>query len=249
MTDWMKSARLVTLMILAGQPACSHRSVPGRTENNPDPDTRSRSGRPTFCPDGHETLKDVPIAYGLLIADTPEAERELNEAIKNYEMWPGGCVSTPDSPKVKVTCTTCGFGYDAEFSSWSRSSSDRGSFTRPFSQATLAFQLISSSGLQDEIRYSQQVSLGNVRSEGISFTSRRERADLMKAVDRWFETQGIEQSFSEQQATTMDVTDNIISEWKGNEASVSLHFAKESRTSWVMLYLWRDDAVAKNRFQ
>src|SRR5262245_24304398 len=90
------------------------------------------------CPDGHTTLKDVPIVYGTPPFAGPAAKR-WQESIQKFEMWSGGCVSEPDSPKVRPTCTTCGFGYDSEFDHWSRESADIKTFKRGFSPLVASF--------------------------------------------------------------------------------------------------------------
>jgi hypothetical protein len=66
------------------------------------------------CPDGHDSLKDVPVAVGLLWI-TPDFERK----IKNVEVWPTGC--TPlGNYQTKVVCMQCGLAYDPLRNVWER---------------------------------------------------------------------------------------------------------------------------------
>jgi hypothetical protein len=54
------------------------------------------------CPNGHTTIKPVPMVYGF-VEVTPETERK--EA--NYEAAYGGC-DEDSNGKYKFVCTTCG---------------------------------------------------------------------------------------------------------------------------------------------
>jgi hypothetical protein len=54
------------------------------------------------CPNGHTTIKSVPMVYGL-IPMTPETQRKA----ANYEAAYGGCV-VDSRGKYKFVCTTCG---------------------------------------------------------------------------------------------------------------------------------------------
>ncbi|MCP3681862.1 MAG: response regulator [bacterium] len=67
----------------------------------------------TCCPNGHTTIKCVPITYGLV-----EMTPELIEAEKNYEIAFGGCEVWPNSPRFRIVCTTCeAYTYEGD-SNW-----------------------------------------------------------------------------------------------------------------------------------
>jgi len=54
------------------------------------------------CPNGHTTIKAVPMVYGL-IEMTPERQQK----VENYEVAYGGCI-LDSRGKYKFVCTTCG---------------------------------------------------------------------------------------------------------------------------------------------
>jgi hypothetical protein len=54
------------------------------------------------CPNGHATIKAVPIVYGLIEMTPERIEKE-----KNYNVAYGGCV-VDSRGKQKFVCTTCG---------------------------------------------------------------------------------------------------------------------------------------------
>ena len=202
------------------------------------------------CPDGHTTLKEVPIVYGLLIAETPEARKALTEDIENYKTWPGGCVITDDSPKVRVTCTTCGFGFDAQFGHWSRSSSDPASFTRPFSAQTSGFPRPSKDHLEDALDYSQSVYQNEVMSESLCYTSTQTRDVLIAAISQWFKGIGQDpQSCKESEVTDLAGSEKKISEWTAPGLHVMLHYYKKEQECWVMLIVTRSVRDIQDKLQ
>ena len=54
------------------------------------------------CPNGHTTIKLIPIIYGLI-----RMTYELREKEKNLEVALGGC-EVDSIGKFKIACTTCG---------------------------------------------------------------------------------------------------------------------------------------------
>jgi hypothetical protein len=198
-----------------------------------------KSSLPRACPNGHSTLKKVRIVYGTLSFESPEAEQRFEQAIKNYEVWPGGCVSGPHSPKFRLTCTTCGFGYDSEDSLWSRNSDDPSTFTRPFSKYTASFSKLPWEQIKGGPDYGQSVAQGRVVSESVSYTSLEPVGVLISRINDWFRIQGIRPRYSRRpHVRTITGAKRIISEWKSRRISVMLHH-EEDGTSWVMLHVFR----------
>ena len=194
---------------------------------------------PRACPNGHSTLKKVRIVYGLLSFESPEAEQQFEQAIKNYEVWPGGCVSGPHSPKFRLTCTTCGFGYHRKHNQWSRNSDDPLTFTRLFSQYTTSFPKPPPQQIKGSFNYGQSVAQGRVVSESVSYTSFEPMDILILKINDWFKIQGIRPRYSRRpHVRTITGAKRIISEWKSRRISVTLHH-EEDKTSWVMLHVFR----------
>lgn len=189
------------------------------------------------CPDGHTTLKDVPIVYGTPPFDGPAAKR-WQERIQRFEMWSGGCVSTPDSPKVRPTCITCGFGYDSEFDHWSRESADITTFKRAFSPLIASFPKPTVKHQKGELRYYQSVSTNRVAYQSVSFTSTEPQDALVARINAWFSTNSITTTYTEREHTvTFDDSQKLISDWQAGGVSVMLHHMKKDGDSWVMFHV------------
>ncbi|MFC2027188.1 hypothetical protein ACFLU3_00740 [Chloroflexota bacterium] len=69
----------------------------------PHDEGRKSMGEVTSCPNGHSTIKYVPIVRGLF-----EMTPERIEEEKNYEVYYGGCLVVSDEPDYMIVCTTCG---------------------------------------------------------------------------------------------------------------------------------------------
>jgi hypothetical protein len=242
LTGIMLRSSMLCLMV-----GCSHANMSTTDSNHSWPPVGKPGNR---CPDGHTTLKDVPIIYGLLAIDTPEQKEKLNQAIKSYRIWPGGCVSTIESPKVRVTCTTCGFGFEAEFNHWSRSSPELASFTRPFSHQTSTFPKPSKPELKDTVEYNQSVYRNEVIDEGLSYTSTEDRDTLIASINRWFKnTIAVPPPPSEREVTALDGTEKLITEWNAEHLSVMLYYSKKKQECRVMLFVTRSDLAFRDLFE
>ncbi len=189
------------------------------------------------CPDGHTTLKDVPIVYGTPPFDGPAAKR-WQESIQKFEMWSGGCVSWPDSPTVRPTCTTCGFGYDSEPGHWSRESADITTFKRTFSPFIASFPKPTAHDQKGSLRYHQSVSTNRVVYQSVSFTSAEPRDALVARINAWFSTNSITTTYTEKEFTvTFDGSQKLISDWQAPRVSVMMQHMKKDADSWVVLYI------------
>ena len=187
------------------------------------------------CPDGHTTLKDVPIIYGTPPFDGPAAEH-WQRSIQKYDMWSGGCLKMPDSPTVRPTCTTCGFGYDSHFGHWSRASADIWTFKRSFSPLVASFPKPGATHQKGAFRYTQSVSTNRVVSQSVSFTSSEPRDSLVGRINAWFKTNGITTSYTEGEHTvTFDGSQKLISDRRAESVRVMFQHMKKDGDSWVML--------------
>lgn len=138
------------------------------------------------CPDGHTTLKNVPIVYGLLKSDA-----KTEAALARQDFWPGGCVVSPDSPTNRVVCTTCGFGYDSRFGEWhgfAEFQSPRQS-KRPFSTLMASFPVPSTNQSVDSPRFLQSFTTNGVTSESVSYSTSEPFEEVAQKVDSWFKAQ------------------------------------------------------------
>lgn len=138
------------------------------------------------CPDGHTTLKNVPIVYGLLIPDA-----KVKAALARQDFWPGGCVITPDSPTNRVVCTTCGFGYDSRFRDWHGFAEFQfpSQFKRPFSTLMASFPVPSTNQLVESPRFQQSFTTNGVTSESVSYSTSEPFEEVAQRIDSWFKAQ------------------------------------------------------------
>jgi len=188
------------------------------------------------CPVGHTTLKDVEIVYGLPPWKGDEAKR-FQESVGRLEIWPAGCVSSPDSPKVRPTCTTCRFGFDSQFRQWSRDSTEPRSFKRQFSTLLLSFPTPTTNFAKDNVNYSQSMRSNKVVSQSISYTSLQPREMLVQRINQWVGANGLNTTYNEKPFES-DLTgeQKIIGEWHAGRVSVMMQFQKKDSTSWVLFF-------------
>lgn len=138
------------------------------------------------CPDGHTTLRNVPIVYGLLIPDA-----KVKAALARQDFWPGGCVITPDSPTNRVVCTTCGFGYDSRFRDWHGFAEFQSpsQFKRPFSTLMASFPVPSTNQLVESPRFHQSFTTNGVTSESVLYSTSEPFEEVAQRIDSWFKAQ------------------------------------------------------------
>lgn len=138
------------------------------------------------CPEGHTTLKDVPIVYGLLTSDT-----KTKAALARQDFWPGGCVVTPDSPTNRVVCTTCGFGYNSRSGDWHGFAEFESptQSKRPFSTLTASFPVPSTNQLVESPRFQQSFTTSGVTSESVWYSTSEPFEEVAQKVDSWFKEQ------------------------------------------------------------
>lgn len=186
------------------------------------------------CPDGHKTLKNVRISYGTP-SFAPAAQKAREAAIARFEYWPGGCVFSSDSPTNRVTCTTCGLGFDTEFNSWSGYGPTITRFSRPFSAPILNFPIPSTIFLASGPTYHQVVKDGQVQSESLSYNSREKTDEAVKRVDDWFLKEGLHPAKRSQgnQASSPPITPV---NWEAERLSVELRYFGNEGTTGVYIF-------------
>jgi hypothetical protein len=177
------------------------------------------------CPDGHTTLKDVPIRYGLPAASTKAEWKEIDRQIENLEFILGGCEISEDSPKVRPTCRTCRFAYDSQSNTWSRRSSDVHTFRRPFTELLMSFPLPAN---PRKLEYEQGVQSDRVVLEAVVFTASKDQPELKSRIDEWFAAHKIRASYSEPYYWP-----GILREWKAS--GISIRFSWDGTDE---LFVW-----------
>ena len=163
------------------------------------------------CPDGHTTLRDVPIVYGVPSVPSDVIARH----VRRFDYILGGCDVMPDSPRVRPTCTTCRFGYDSQAMTWSRHSADPRSFQRPFSPLLTSFPRPAHLRSAD---YLQEVRDDRVISEEIWFSAGRDQPTLKADIDHWFRNHGIRATF------TAHASFQPNPRWQARDVSVSFDY-------------------------
>lgn len=148
------------------------------------------------CPHGHSTLKDVPIEYGLLDFSGPEGQA-LQEAINNYEIWPGGCTPMSAPGQTRVICTSCGFSFDDFMQAWMRQSDDPSSFVRPFSGPTNSFPRPTVEEQQGTTSYGQDIADGKVVAERLTYITKEDVQALMVRIREWLSLHDNQTQYSE----------------------------------------------------
>lgn len=182
------------------------------------------------CPDGHKSLKDVPILYGTPSFE-PKNRKASETAVARFEYWPGGCVVGPDSLTNRVTCTTCGLGLNAEYGSWSAYRQSPSQFSRTFSAPILSFPIPGTNSLFSGPNYHQTIRKGGVQHESLDFTSREKKGELVKRVDDWFRKQGLNPTKYVQSNRVSGPTTELV-KWEVEKLTVQLnHFGEEGTTA------------------
>lgn len=156
----------------------------------------SWAGEPTAkslkkCPNGHKTLKDVPIAYGLPPLEGPDA-KEWAKAETNLDFVSGGCVITPDSPKHTVVCTTCRFTHNIfstdspKDGSWTLSSPDKAAFIKPLSPLVASFPVPASGKLKGQLGYIQSLNdRFKVSYDAVSYETAESLEQTKNTITLW----------------------------------------------------------------
>lgn len=207
------------------------------------------AGEPTAkslkkCPNGHTTLKDVPIVYGNLAWEGPAAKKW-----QNLEFVAGGCVSSFDSPKHEVICTTCRFAHSIlstttpEDGSWTRSSYHVDSFPKPISNLVKSFPVPPKRRLQEPVSFTQSLSdRMELQYEGVGYRTTAPADKLKNDINKWLKANSIKCSFTSRTDTNhLDGSKIDSLEWETEKPSVSkkpsgfimLHFAHSRKSSWV----------------
>jgi hypothetical protein len=194
------------------------------------------------CPSGHETLKDVPIVYGLPPFQGPAAEK-WDKGVENLEFVSGGCSVTDDSPKHQVACTTCRFAHSIfstrlpQHGAWTRTSPDAKSFPKTITDLVKSFPIPTKEHQKDPVTYTQSLRDGlEVRYEGVSYRTTKPADQIKADVNRWLKVNRITCNFSSRTHTsTLDDAVRDILEWKTEELSVSIrmHHEHSDKTSWI----------------
>jgi hypothetical protein len=179
------------------------------------------------CPNGHTSLKKVPIIYGLLAFENEEARAKWEKGVENFEHVAGGCCVEPGSPKYRLTCTTCRFSYHQYGSpgSWILSSEQTNLFPKPLGSLLLNFPMSEKSHLKGTTYYTQAYNDRSALSyESVSFQTTEPASEKVAEISEWLKQKGIETSFIS--VTNKDIAEEPFREsfeWRAQKPSLSIN--------------------------
>lgn len=174
------------------------------------------------CPDGHTTLRDVPIRYGRGWGTTQPS----NE----FEYWPAGCGGPPNPPSNRVTCTTCRLGTDSAFGFWSASAPSPAAFKRPFSTLIAGFPIPTTNLLTHPQSFTQTIQGDRLIMENLFFATKSPAATVSKQIDEWIRK--TEPSAQRTESGTEAATTRVTS-WKAGDFTIHLHQYGDGKTCGV----------------
>lgn len=130
------------------------------------------------CLNGHKTLKDVQIFYGLGAGNSPEvaAKVERGEAIL------GGCIPGRDH---WVICRTCGLRFDDDFDSWRDDRSCSIDDLRLLRSPVLQGLPIADADEAPRIEYFRWYGREALQGERVSFWTKGEEEGIVSTLARW----------------------------------------------------------------
>lgn len=212
-------------LVAASMVGCSKEGEDSTASSHPSP----IASKVKNCPDGHATLKNVPISYGLLIPD-----EKTKAAVARQDFWPGGCVFGPGAPTNAVVCTTCGLGSDNNDGWWSGSAQSLSQFKRPFSSLMASFPVPATNVLVTPATFSQAFTSNRIVSEGISFQTTESFADVAERVDAWFAKQKLKpmRHSSTNQSAQVGLPRQSV-RWKEMNVNADLNLSQDGQISAV----------------
>jgi hypothetical protein len=147
------------------------------------------------CPEGHTTLKDIPILYGtfpLLTkepADWNEADKALAKRRDAMEILIGGEVDDARDPRFQTQCLTCGFRYELmlvpDLGNWIKEGNKFDEFAIPFSRLarSLPFGAVPEADLATEVNKE-----GKVVTETVAVTiGANEKPEMVEKIEKWID--------------------------------------------------------------
>lgn len=151
------------------------------------------------CPEGHTTLKDIPILYGAfpLLAKKPADWNEDGKALAKRrdakEILIGGEVDDARDPRFQTQCLTCGFRYELMLvpdlaGNWIKYGHKFDDFTIPFSQLarSLPFGAGPEADLATEVNKE-----GKVVTETVAVTiDANEKPAMVAKIGIWIDEHG-----------------------------------------------------------
>ena len=164
------------------------------------------------CPDGHATLRDVPIRYGL----GSGTMKPRNE----FEYWPAGCMVPDNAPTNRVTCTTCRLGTASASGFWSASAPSPAAFKRPFSTLIAGFPIPTTNLLTHPQSFTQTIQGDRLVIENLFYATKSPAAEVSKQIDEWIRK--TEPSAQRTESGTGAATTRVTS-WKAGNFTIDLH--------------------------
>lgn len=151
------------------------------------------------CPEGHTTLKDIPVLYGtfpLLTkkpADWNEDDKALAKRRDAMEILIGGEVDDACDPRFQTRCLTCGFRYELMLvpdlgGNWIKDGHKFDDFAIPFS--LLARSLPFGTGPEADLA-TEVNKKGEVVTETVAVTiDANEKPEMVAKIGKWIDEHG-----------------------------------------------------------
>ena len=178
------------------------------------------------CPDGHATLKDVPIHYGLW-AGTERERKEMERHVAKLDYVQGGDeLPSANPPRYRPICTTCRFAFDSVTKTWNRSSSDPRSFKRPFTWALQEFPTLQN---RKGLDYAQWVRESRLVKESLNYTAPKESSrELKRSIAAWVHRYAPKAKYSRNGSSLG------CPEWQGPGLFIELSDERDHVWVWVV---------------
>lgn len=175
------------------------------------------------CPNGHSRLRDVPIAYGLVIPDEDFRRRKANR-----EIVQGGCCIRPE--KHIILCLECDYRYDIGGHYWTLTSDRPSAFSRKLPPLILNVPLPSDA----KPTYEQRIRAGRVGMTLVWFYSTETPKSLAASLKAYLASQGLrtrEESFASAPEKQHTVT--LVADCKGQQVTVTINEHATAKTTSV----------------
>ncbi len=184
---------------------------------------------PTECPNGHTSLKNIPIQYGLLLLDTDSAK-------ENLIFWPGGCVIRGDDPKWKTVCAECRYAYDERWQEWEREARTHEGFKPDLCGLIVNFPVIEPSAQIWKLEYGHEIRGANARREHIAYGSASTSRALEQEIRRYLVGYGIELSENDSRPE-WETARILVGKWNHRECELRLDSSYTGSEMYIAFWL------------
>ena len=108
-------------------------------------------------------------------------------------------------------------------------------FSRPFSAAILSLPISATNMLSSGPSYRQTIRTGQKQDEGLSYTTRESKEQVVKRIDAWFGGQGLKPAKHVQSGPQISPTSELVT-WESERLKVQLNHLGNEGTTSVYVY-------------